>query len=132
MLKNARAVLGLAITMLAMAAAGGWAGEAAAADVTGTWNVAVTAQGPHGDMTATLTLTQDDTKVTGTLAAHGNEHKLAGQFADATLTLEATDVPADKALSLTAKLQADGTLAGYLSGPMGDLKWTASRAKGQR
>jgi hypothetical protein len=101
--------------------------EAAGPDVTGTWNVAVSADGPHGQMTATLTLAQDGQKVTGKLAAHGIEHALSGEFADGALALEATGVPADKAISLRARLQDDGTLSGYLSGPMGDVKWTASR-----
>jgi hypothetical protein len=105
--------------------------RAAAADVTGTWSVSVHADGPHRQMSASLTLTQDGRTVTGTLAAHGNEHALTGAFVDGTLTLEATGLPEDKAITLTATLQGDGTLSGYLSGPMGDLKWTATRAKGQ-
>lgn len=101
----------------------------ASARVDGTWNMTVTGSGAHGDMSATLTLAQKELKVTGTLSAHGNEHSLTGEFKEGTLTLEATDVPADKTLSLTAKLQEDGSLQGYLSGPMGDMRWTATRAK---
>ena len=52
---------------------------------------------------------------------------LSGELNGEQLSLEATDTPADKALELTATLKEDGTLAGYLSGPMGDMTWTASR-----
>ena len=104
---------------------------AANGDLSGKWNMNVTGPAAHGDMPATMMLTQQDDKVTGTFSAHGNEHKLAGTFRDGTLTLETTDTPADKGLSFTAKPQEDGSLAGYLSGPMGDMKWTASRAKGK-
>ena len=32
-------------------------------------------------------------------------------------------------IDFTGKLKADGTLAGTLTGPMGDMPWTASRVK---
>jgi hypothetical protein len=99
----------------------------AAADVSGVWDLAVKGPAAHGGMNATLELHQEGKKVTGSLAAHGNRHTLAGEFADGELALEATDVPADKALTLNAKLKDDGTLAGYLSGPMGDMQWTGQR-----
>jgi len=95
--------------------------------VTGTWDLVVKGPSAHGDMTATLELQQEDKEVSGTLTAHGNTHKLSGEFADGALTLEATDMPADKVLSLRAKLKADGTLAGYLSGPMGDMQWDGKK-----
>ena len=104
---------------------------AATGDLSGKWDMTVTGPAAHGDMPATMLLTQKDDKVTGTFSAHGNEHTVAGTFKDGTLTLETTDTPADKGLTFTAKPQDDGTLAGYLSGPMGDMKWTATRAKGQ-
>jgi hypothetical protein len=102
---------------------------AAHGDLSGKWNMTVKGPAAHGDMAATMLLTQKDDKVTGTFSAHGNEHKLAGAVKGDTLTLETTDTPADKTLSFTARLEEGGTLAGYLSGPMGDMKWSASRAK---
>jgi hypothetical protein len=75
-----------------------------------------------------MLLTNTDGRVTGTFSAHGNEHKLAGTFKDGTLQLDTTDTSADRALSLNAKVQENGTLSGYLSGPMGDMQWTAARA----
>ena len=100
--------------------------------VSGKWDMNVKGPAAHGDLAATMLLTHTDGKVTGTFSAHGNEHKLSGSFKDGTLQLETIDTPADRSLSLTAKLQEDGTLSGYLSSPMGDMKWTAARVKDAR
>lgn len=120
--------LGLAV----IAAAAIATGIAANGDLSGNWDMKVKGPAAHGDLAATLLLTHKEDKVTGTFSAHGNEHKLAGTFKGGTLSLESTDTPADKGLSFTAKLQEDGTLTGFVSGPMGDMKWTASRAKGKQ
>ena len=117
------------IGLAAIVAAAAFSPIAAHGDLSGKWNLNVKGPAAHGDMPATMLLTHKDEKVTGTFSAHGTEHKLAGTFKDGTLTLETTDTPADKGLSFTAKPQEDGTLAGFLSGPMGDMKWTASRVK---
>lgn len=99
-------------------------------DVSGRWTVTVEASGAHADMTATLQLAQTSGNVTGTLSAHGNEHTVSGTFKDGGLELTTTDTPADRALALKGRLQADGSLAGFLSGPAGDMKWKAIREKG--
>ena len=54
-----------------------------------------------------------------------------GEFAGNTLKLESAQGGDDKVI-FNAKLKDDGTLAGYVSGPMGDLKWTAERVKGKK
>lgn len=113
---------------VAAAASTGYAQRPDPAPVAGTWNMTVKGPAAHGDMAATLVLTQSERKVSGTLSAHGNEHKLAGEFADGALTLATTDTREDARIELRAKLQENGTLAGYLSGPMGDMQWTATRA----
>jgi hypothetical protein len=121
----------LAITL----APGPALGSRQAADppsVAGTWSVTVKGQGAHGDMPAELALKQDGRKVTGTLTAHGSGRAVEGEYAGGTLTLSTTAEDADHRLTLTARLEDDGTLDGYLSGPMGDLRWTASRAKSDR
>jgi hypothetical protein len=117
-----------ALTLISAAAVSAQDGGKSAASVAGTWTVSVAAQGPHGAMSAELTLEQDGRKVSGRLAAHGSEHALEGKFEDGTLTL-ATGDNDTRQLTLTAKLKDDGTLDGYLSGPMGDVRWTAARAK---
>ena len=103
-----------------------------ASGVGGAWNLMVKGPAAHGDMPATMQLKQDGKAVSGTFAVHGTEHVLKGEFSDATLSLETTDTPADKSLTFTAKLKDDGSLAGYLSGPMGDMQWTGTRAAAVR
>lgn len=102
-------------------------GASTAADVSGTWTMTVKGS-PHGDMSATLTLQQDGKKVTGTMEAHNNEHGVSGEFENGTLRLT-IEREAQEHATLTAKLNDDGTLAGYISGPMGDMQWTATRSK---
>jgi len=114
-----------ALTLLALTVA-----AAAAPTVTGTWTMTVLGS-PHGDMTMGLTLKQDGTKVTGTLASPHGEMAVTGEFADGDLSL-ATGGGDDEKLTFSAKLKDDGTLAGYLSSPMGDMKWTASRAEDKK
>jgi len=114
-----------ALTLLALTVA-----AAAAPTVTGTWTMTVLGS-PHGDMTMGLTLKQDGTKVTGTLASPHGEMAVTGEFADGDLSL-ATGGGDDEKLTFSAKLKDDGTLAGYLSSPMVDMKWTASRAEDKK
>jgi hypothetical protein len=99
---------------------------AAAPGVSGTWNLAV--DSPHGSAAMALVLEQDGTKVTGTFASgHSPDMAVEGEFVDGTLKLETAD-GGDGKITFTGKLKDDGTLAGYLSSPMGDMKWTAARA----
>ena len=97
--------------------------------VGGNWTMTVKAQGAHGEMTASLALTQQGKKITGRFVAHGSDRPIAGEFADAKLKVATTDGEPDSRITLTASLKDDNTLAGYVSGPMGDLQWTAVRAK---
>jgi hypothetical protein len=103
-------------------------GTAEAPGVAGIWHVTLKGT-PHGDMTATMALEQKGTTVSGPLSAHGNDHALEGSFSGGALELAATDMPADQRILLSAKLQPDGSLAGSLSGPVGDVRWTATRTK---
>lgn len=122
-------LLTLVFAITAAPATPGYAGRnGTTADVGGTWAVTVQGSGAHGDMTATLTLQQDGRKVTGRLAVHGNAHTVSGEFDGSTLRLTIEQEAHDQT-TLTGTLQEDGTLAGYVSGPMGDMEWTATRAK---
>src|SRR6185436_10114597 len=93
-----------------------------------------------------LVLEQDGEKVTGTLNMMGTEAKVDGTFADGVLKLTsnarmmnrppsgdaASGHPAPSegtALTLTAKLLDDGTLAGEIPGPNGPAAWTGERLK---
>jgi hypothetical protein len=98
------------------------------AGVAGTWNVTVKGPAAHGDMTAALALAQNGKKVTGTLTAHGNERKVEGEFVDGSLTLATVDGDSQHQVQLNGKMKEDQTLEGYLSGPGGDMRWTAVRS----
>src|SRR5262245_22235008 len=103
---------------------------AAAPSVTGTWTMNVQGS-PHGDMTMGLALEQKGTKVTGTFASPHGEMAVTGEFVEGTLSL-ATGGSDDEKITFSAKLKDDGTLAGSISSPMGDMKWTASRAQQEK
>ena len=102
----------------------------AAPTVTGNWTLTVEGS-PHGNMTMGLTLKQDGTKVTGTFASPHGDMAVAGEFVDATLNVASAGSD-DEKITFSAKLKEDGTLAGHLSSPMGDMKWTASRASAEK
>ena len=107
---------------------------ATAPSVSGAWTVTVEGT-PHGDATMELRLTQDGTKVTGTfISGHMPDMDVAGEFAGGELHIASTHGSEDQKVVFTAKLKEDGTLAGVVSGPMGDMKWTATRsaAKGAK
>jgi len=120
-----------AAALIVMTAATGAAQKRSSAvrDVTGTWTMSVEAPPPHGNMQASMTLTQDGTKVTGRFEpGHGGEFSVNGDFADGTLRLTMSGQDGQET-TFTAKARDDGTLAGYVSGPMGDMKWTAERVE---
>jgi hypothetical protein len=106
----------------------GVGGYAAAGTVTGTWTMTVEG-GPHGNATMGLVLKQDGTKVTGTFASgHAPDEAVSGELVDGVLKIE-TGGSSDARIIFSAKLKDDGTLAGIISSPMGDMKWTAQRVK---
>jgi hypothetical protein len=98
------------------------------ASAAGRWILTVEGS-PHGTTTMGLTLEQKGTEITGTFASPHGDIPVNGEFADRTLTL-ATVVRGDAPdVKFTAKLVEDDTLSGYLSSAMGDMTWTAARAK---
>ena len=103
-------------------------GAAAAANLSGTWTMNVTG-GPHGNATMGLVLKQEGTTVTGTFSSgHSPDMDVAGEFKDGALKIETTSQETDSKIIFSAKLKTDGTLAGYISSPVGDMTWTASRS----
>jgi hypothetical protein len=101
----------------------------AAANVTGKWSLSI--ETPQGPMTVAMVLKQEGSKVTGTLAGPQGETALEGQFVDGTLTfgISFEGGGGSMQLSFSAKLAEDGSLAGVMSGPMGEIPWTAVRVK---
>lgn len=102
----------------------------AAADVTGKWSLSIDT--PQGPMTVAMVLQQEGTKVTGTLAGPQGETPTEGQFKDGTLTfgISFESPNGSMQLSFSATLAEDGSLTGVMSGPMGEIPWTAVRDKG--
>jgi hypothetical protein len=105
--------------------------KTAAPTVAGKWTMSV--QSDQGAISASLVVNLDGSKVTGTFTSdHTGEAPLEGKFADGTLTFAVTlhgDSGAGMEIDFNGKLKDDGTLGGTLSGPMGEMAWTASRVK---
>jgi hypothetical protein len=99
----------------------------AASTVAGTWTMTVEGS-PHGNTTMGLTLKQDGARVSGTFNSPHGDMPIDGEFVDGHLKMATTGSNDDEKILFDAKLTDGGTLAGYLSSPMGDMKWTASRA----
>jgi hypothetical protein len=116
-----------ALAILALTVATG----TSAPGVAGTWSVTV-ADSPHGPAAMSLALKQDGTRVTGTfVSGHMPDMTLEGELVDGVLKLESTD-DGDHKIIFNGKLKDDGTLAGSVSGPMGEMKWTAERVKDKK
>jgi hypothetical protein len=105
--------------------------KADAATVTGNWTVSVASD--QGPMSAAMTLAQTGAKVTGTFTnEHTGEVSLEGQFTNGSLTFAINvhgGTDAAMRLDFTGRMKDDGTLAGTLNGPMGEMTWTATRVK---
>lgn len=98
---------------------------AQASRIDGKWDIS--ANSPHGKLTLELDIKQEGTAITGTLVNFRNEKQpIKGEFKKDALTLETTS---GDEIAMTGTLKADGTLAGALSTAMGDVNWTAVRAK---
>jgi hypothetical protein len=118
-----RTAMAMVFTIAALAPGG----HAAAATVAGTWTMTV--DSPHGQATMGLVLKQDETKVTGTFASgHAPDQTVSGELVDSVLKLE-TEGESDHQVIFKGTLKRDGTLAGTLSTPVGDMRWTAQRVK---
>jgi hypothetical protein len=103
---------------------------ATAPDIAGKWNVTV--ESPHGAMSASFVLKQDRTKVTGTMSSdHTPDAAIDGDFIDGALTFTVSVDHGSGPMKMTCKatLNAAGTLAGTISSEMGEMTWTAERAK---
>jgi hypothetical protein len=102
--------------------------QAAPPSVDGTWTGRITGT-PHGDLTMTMTLEQDGSKVTGTLTTEvTGKVSLSGDLTDGALTLS-TAPDAEPSFTMTGSLKEDGNLSGSLSTHMGDMTWSAERVK---
>ena len=105
--------------------------KAETASVVGKWTLSVSM--PDNSMTAGMTLAQDGAKVTGTFTSdHTGEAPIKGRFTNGTLTFAITvhgGGGAAMQVDFTGKIKGDGTLAGALTGQMGEMSWSATRVK---
>lgn len=95
----------------------------------GKWNMSL--DSPQGPMSILLTLKVDGTKVTGTLNSQMGETTLEGQYAEGVLNfgISFDGGGGTMQISFAGKLTDENTMAGSLSGPMGDIPWSAVRVK---
>ena len=105
------------------------ASASATQGIAGNWNMSITMQ--QGAMQASLVLTLEGRKVSGTLSSdHSGTLNLEGTFTGGTLSFSTTAVDSTH-LEYTATLKDDGTLTGELSGPkVPSMPWTAERSAG--
>jgi hypothetical protein len=101
----------------------------APAGVAGKWILTVETQ--NGTMNPTLDLKVDGKKVTGTLTSQQGETQVAGEFAENKLTfsLNIQSNGGEMKIDFAGTLKTDGTLAGTMAFPQGEIPWTAARPK---
>jgi hypothetical protein len=121
----------LFVTAAAAISASAQQNRSPAPSIAGRWILTTSADGPHGKTSMSMVAAQDGRKVTAKLTPpHGEELSLAGELVNRELKLAtAAEKGTPPAVTLQAKLRDDGSLAGVVSGPMGDVMWTAVRAR---
>jgi hypothetical protein len=97
--------------------------------VDGKW--ALDIQTEQGAMSATLDLTSEGKKVTGTITSPQGDAPLVGEFEDGKLAFGISIETPEGAMAIgfAGAMKDDGTMAGTLSGPFGEAPWTAARVK---
>ena len=82
-------------------------------------------------MTPAMDLKVDGKKVTGTLSSPQGEVAVAGEFADSKLTfsINVQGNGGEMKIDFAGTLKADGTIAGTMAFPQGEIPWTATRPK---
>lgn len=121
--------LALALTLFCAAAVAASA-QTKPAGIDGKWNMTVDIPEGQAMQVAALFKTSGK-KLTGTLTSPQGEVPLEGEVDGAKVAFGIT-VPQDSGpmnIGFAGTVQQDGTLAGTASGPMGEFKWKAERAK---
>jgi hypothetical protein len=117
------------MTKLTIVAAIALVGTLASGGVAGKWTMNVDTGSAHGIMTMGLTLAQDGKDVSGTFHSPHGDIVVTGEFVDGALKLSTTSSDSEVSVTFSAKLRADGTLAGYVTTSRGDMEFTAERAE---
>lgn len=99
------------------------------ATIAGNWIMSL--EGPQGPMQITMVLVLEEKKVTGSLTSQMGETALTGTFEEGKLAFGIVFDAGGQAMEIyfAGQLKEDGTLAGSMSGPMGEMPWVAERAK---
>lgn len=99
------------------------------AGIAGNWIMSL--DGPQGPMQITMVLALEGTKVTGSLTSQMGETPLEGTYEEGKLAFAIVFQGGSGAMEIyfAGQLKEDGTMAGSLSGPMGEMAWVAERAK---
>ncbi|UCG85033.1 MAG: amidohydrolase family protein [Gemmatimonadota bacterium] len=102
-------------------------GDAPVVDMTGTWEVVI-----DGQMTATMTLTQEEGSVTGTFSLGDmGSGDVSGSVSGSDLTLTINVVAGGQSIDVEIEGTVSGNSAsGDGSSTMGDFSWTATRTGG--
>ena len=101
----------------------------APAGVAGKWILTVETQ--NGTMNPTLDLKVDGKKLTGTITGPQGDAPLTGELADNKLTfsINVQTNNGNMKIDFAGTLKADGTLAGTMAFPQGEIPWTGARPK---
>lgn len=104
---------------------------AAKAGVTGNWEISL--EGPQGVVTRKAEFKQEGETLTGRLEGRGGwvdikEGKVAGS--NISFVLEMTRGDQTFRQEYKGTLKDDGTIAGTITSPRGEMPWTAKRATG--
>jgi hypothetical protein len=103
--------------------------EAAAVDVSGTWDIAV--ETPQGTMALASTFKQEGEKLTGTQSSQMGDNTLEGTVkgADIAFAIVVNMQGQDLTISYTGKVDGD-TMSGAIEfGTFGTSSWTAKKRK---
>lgn len=99
-----------------------------APDVAGTWEM--TAEGPQGTISQTLTIQQDGTKIKGTIKGQRGEAPFEGTAEGNTLNFTVKrDTPnGEFRIEYSGTVEGD-SIKGTMKTPRGERPWTAKRSK---
>lgn len=98
--------------------------------IAGAWNMGISMQG--NTMALVLTIAVEGPTVTGTLSSdHSGVLAVHGTYKDGALSFETNSQVGSQTVKMTyvGHLKADGSLAGTMVAPTGELPWTATRTK---
>lgn len=103
---------------------------AAKASVAGNWTITIDAG--NGPMEVYAVMKIDGKKVTGNLSSQMGDTPLEGEFTDGKVTFVINFDGGGGAMQLNwiGMMKDADHLTGTMSGPMGEIPWTAIRAKG--